>query len=136
MQGWIKDVFSQDGMPPNMTTPSVGGWQSTFRSTLTSQGQSVNVSRLKSPMKSPLKCHEVPHFSHGLLPKIWGNSGAEKVKFLADTLDFSLFTLDIHGGITDVPRTAGPLWEKPSGAINHLPLWGWFIAICSCHLWC
>ena len=26
----------------------------------------------------------------------------KQVKFLAETLNFSLFTLDIHGGITDV----------------------------------
>ena len=28
-----------------------------------------------------------------------------QVKFLAETLNFSLFTLDIHGGITDVPSS-------------------------------
>lgn len=41
---------------------------------------------------------------YGLPVILMGETGCGKtalVKFLADTLDFSLFTLDIHGGITD-----------------------------------
>ena len=64
-------------------------------------------------MKLPI---EIPHVSHGQIPKIMGNLMLQ-VKFLAETLDFSLFTLDIHGGITDVPWTrrkpgvATTLWD-------------------------
>ena len=35
-----------------------------------------------------------------------------EVKFLAETLDFKLFTLDIHGGITDVASSALPYMEQ------------------------
>ena len=41
---------------------------------------------------------------YGLPVILMGETGCGKtalVKFLAETLDFKLFTLDIHGGITD-----------------------------------